>query len=35
LLRGRTVQAAATLSKMGLSHTDAELIVARGDWSLK
>jgi len=35
LLRGRTVQAAATLSKMGLTHTDAELIVARGDWSLK
>lgn len=35
LLRGRTVQAAATLSKMGLAHTDAEMIVARGDWSLK
>lgn len=33
LLRGRSVQAAVTLSKLSLSHTDAELIVARGDWS--
>lgn len=35
LLRGRTVQAAVTLTKLGLKHTDAELIVARGDWSIK
>ena len=34
LLRGRSVQAAVTLTKLSLSHTDAELIVARGDWSL-
>jgi hypothetical protein len=35
LLRGRTVQAGVTLAKLGLAHTDAELIVARGDWSIK
>lgn len=35
LLRGRSVQAAVTLAKLGLLHTDAELIVARGDWSMQ
>lgn len=34
LLRGRSVQVAVTLAKLSLSHTDAELIVARGDWSV-
>lgn len=34
LLRGRTVQSAVTLAKLGLKHTDAELIVARGDWGI-
>lgn len=34
LLRGRAVQVAVTLAKLGLRHTDAELIVARGDWGI-
>lgn len=34
LLRGRSVQAAVTLAKLGLRHTDAEMIVARGDWEI-
>lgn len=32
LLRGRGVQAAVTLAKLSLNHTDAELIVVRGNW---
>jgi hypothetical protein len=35
MLRGRGVQAAVTLAKLGLRHTDAELIVARGDWRIE